>query len=132
MNAVMRALLAENLKSLRLSSMMKNLESELRQAQENSISYEEFLLNLSETEVQHRGENGRKRPIKEAGFPLFKPLETFDFDASPELDRRLIRELATGEYLEEKRNIIFMGKRKIGDRQDMLILIQRSLSPISS
>ena len=114
MNAAMRALLTENLKSLRLSSMMKNLENELRQAKENSIPYEEFLLNLSETEVRHRTENGRKRRIKEAGYPIFKPLETFDFEAVPELDRRLIRELATGEYLKEKRNIIFMGKSGAG------------------
>ncbi|WP_300672011.1 IS21-like element helper ATPase IstB [Desulfoluna sp.] len=112
--AAMHAILIENLKQLKLSSMTKNIESELRQARENGISYEEFLLNLSELEIHHRRENGRKRRVKEAMFPLFKPLETFDFTASPQLDRRLVRELATGEYLKEKRNIIFMGKSGTG------------------
>jgi len=50
----MHAILIENLKQLKLSSMTKNIESELRQARENGISYEEFLLNLSELEIHHR------------------------------------------------------------------------------
>ncbi|MBR9986635.1 MAG: IS21-like element helper ATPase IstB [Desulfosarcina sp.] len=114
MNAAMNAMLLDNLKLLSLSTMIQNLSAKLRQAKEGKIAYEEFLLNLTEIEVQVRRENGRKRRIKEAGFPLLKPLETFDFEAATDLDVRYIQELTTGEYIEEKRNVIFLGKSGTG------------------
>ena len=114
MNAGMKALLIENLKILRLSTMTRNLQSITRQAKQEKLSYEEFLLNLSEVEVQTRQENGRKRRLREAKFPILKPMETFKFDAAPELDVRLIKELSNCGYVPKKRNIIFVGKSGTG------------------
>ncbi len=114
MNAGMKALLIENLKSLKLSTMIRNLESHLRQAKQDMPGYDEFLLNLTEVEVQVRKENGRKRRLGEAKFPLQKPLETFDFEAATGLDARLIKELSSCEYAKKSRNVIFMGKSGTG------------------
>jgi DNA replication protein DnaC len=114
MNAGMKALLIENLKSLKLSTMIRNLESHLRQAKQDMPGYDEFLLNLTEVEVQVRKENGRKRRLGEAKFPLQKPLETFDFEAATGLDARLITELSSCEYAKKSRNVIFMGKSGTG------------------
>ena len=114
MNAGMKALLIENLKKLKLSTMLRDLESMIRQAKQESLSYEEFLLNLSEAEVQTRQENGRKRRLQEAKFPILKPMETFDFDAAPGLDIRLMKELANCDYAKKSRNIIFVGKSGAG------------------
>jgi len=61
MNAGMQALLMDNLKTLRLSTMIRNLEGHLRQARQAKLDYDEFLLNLADVEVQVRKENGRKR-----------------------------------------------------------------------
>ena len=114
MNAGMKALLNDNLKSLKLSTMIRNLQSHLRQAKQDKLDYDEFLLNLTEAEVQVRKENGRKRKLREAKFPLLKPLETFNFEAAPDLDARLIKELSSCEYVKKNRNIIFMGKSGTG------------------
>jgi len=114
MNAGMKALLTENLKSLKLSTMIRNLAGHLRQAKQDKLDYDEFLLNLTEVEVQVRKENGRKRRLREAKFPLIKPLETFDFGAAPQLDARLIKELSGCEYVQKPRNIIFLGKSGTG------------------
>ena len=114
MNAGMKALLIENLKSLKLSTMISNLASHLRQAKQDKLEYEEFLLNLTEAEVQVRKENGCKRRLREAKFPLIKPLETFDFGAAAQLDARLIKELSGCEYVDKSRNIIFLGKSGTG------------------
>jgi DNA replication protein DnaC len=114
MNAGMKALLIANLKKLKLSTMLRDLESMTRQANQESLSYEEFLLNLSEAEVQTRQENGRKRRLREAKFPILKPIETFDFDAAPGLDIRLMKELANCDYVKKSRNIIFVGKSGTG------------------
>jgi len=77
MNAGMKAMLTENMKSLRLSTMINNFENILRQSRESKLDYDEFLLNLTEVEIQVRKENGRKKRIREAAFPLLKPLEAF-------------------------------------------------------
>jgi DNA replication protein DnaC len=114
MNAGMKALLNDNLKSLKLSTMIRNLQSHLRQAKQDKLDYDEFLLNLTEDEVLVRKENGRKRRLREAKFPLLKPLETFNFEAAPDLDARLIKELSSCEYVKKNRNIIFMGKSGTG------------------
>ena len=114
MNAGMKALLMENLKKLKLSTMTRNLQSHLRQAKQDKLSYEEFLLNLTEVEVQVRKDNGRKRRLREAKYPLLKPLETFNFEAAPDLDARLIKELSNCDYVKKGRNIIFMGKSGTG------------------
>ena len=106
--------LIQNLKALKLSTMVRNLDSHLRQARENSMDYDEFLLGLTEIELQVRSENRFKRRMREAKFPLLKTFETFDFDATPDLDRRFIHELASGEYIREYRNIIFLGKSGTG------------------
>jgi DNA replication protein DnaC len=78
MNVGMKAVSMENLKILKLSAMKRDLDSHLRQASQDKLSYDEFLLNLTETEVLTRKENGYKRRLSEAKFPLIKPLETFD------------------------------------------------------
>lgn len=114
MNSAAMAVLVSNLRSLNLATMMKHLEGLLRQANQDKLSYEEFLLSLTDIEIQVRKENGRQRRIKDANFPLLKPLDTFDFEAAQELDARHIKELATGSYIKDSRNIIFLGKSGTG------------------
>ena len=114
MNAAMHAMLQENLQFLKMSTMLKNIEHIHRQALENKLGYIEFLLTLTQAEVQVRKENGRKRRIREASFPLHKPLDTFKFDAAPDLDPRFINDLANGSYIKKNKNIIFLGKSGTG------------------
>ena len=114
MSVTEEMVLLQNLKALNLPTMVRNLDSHLRQARENSVDYSEFLLGLTEVELQVRSDNRFKRRMREAKFPLLKTFETFDFDATPDLDRRFIHELASGEYISEYRNIIFLGKSGTG------------------
>ena len=114
MKPAVKVQLLSNLKFLKLSAMLAELEVCVRQASETSSGYGEFLLHLTEIEVGARLENGRKRRIKEAKFPLLKPIETFDFEATPDLDTRLIKELLDGQYIKEARNVIFLGRSGTG------------------
>jgi DNA replication protein DnaC len=106
--------LQANLKALNLSRVARNLEVLLRQAKEGGIDCDEFLLELTHAELQARAESRLNRRIKESKFPLLKPLETFDFDAVPDLDVRLFRELVQGEYIQQRRNVIFLGRSGTG------------------
>src|SRR6056297_3557312 len=115
MSRVADALLVQhNLKALNLTNMARNLEQQLRQARDGGIDYGQFLLELTELELRIRSENSEKRRLKEAKFPLLKPLEAFDFEVVPELDKRLVRDLAAGDYLKDRRNVILMGKSGAG------------------
>lgn len=106
--------LKANLKDLRLSSMTREIETSLRQASDTGIGYDEFLLDLTRTEIQIRAGNRLKRRIQEAKFPIVKPLETFDLQAVPDLDIRVFRELTSCEYIKEHRNVIFLGNSGTG------------------
>ena len=56
MNPGIDILVKENLKDLKLTTMLNQLEGHLREAQEKKQSYEEFLLNLTvdNTARKHR------------------------------------------------------------------------------
>lgn len=115
MSRVADALLVQhNLKALNLTNIARNLEQQLRQARDGGIDYGQFLLELTELELRVRSENSEKRRLKEAKFPLLKPLEAFNFEAVPELDKRLVRDLVAGDYLKDRRNVILMGKSGAG------------------
>jgi DNA replication protein DnaC len=114
MKAATEMVLTDNLKALNLSHMLRHLEPQLRQAREQGSDYGEFLLSLTEIELQLRGENRLKRRLREAKFPLLKTLETFDPQVAPGLDKRLLHKLASGEYVSQHRNVIFLGKSGTG------------------
>ena len=107
-------LLKENLRQLKLSNVLGQLEMFIRQARESGMDYGEFLLAVTEVELQMRVENRLKRRVREAKFPLLKTLESFDYNAAPGLDMRLVNELETGDYLREHRNIILFGSSGTG------------------
>jgi DNA replication protein DnaC len=106
--------LQANLKALNLTHMVRNLEGALRQARESGIGCDEFLLELTAAELQARADSRLARRTREAKFPLVKTLETFDPAAAPELDIRLLRDLAGGGYIRERRNVIFLGRSGAG------------------
>jgi DNA replication protein DnaC len=114
MKPAVKAQLLANLKFLKLAAVIANLEACIRQAREAGLDPSEFLLNITELEVAARMENGRKRRIREAKFPLLKPIESFKFEAAPGLDVRLIKHLLGGQYIKEARNVIFLGKSGAG------------------
>ena len=106
--------LKANLKDLRLSAMTREIEPNLRQAADSGLGHDEFLLDLTRLERESRAANRLKRRIREAKFPLLKPLETFDLEMVPELDLRLFRELTSCDFIKERRNVIFMGTSGTG------------------
>lgn len=69
---------------------------------------------MTSAELQARAENRLNRRIREAKFPLMKPVETFELNAVPDLDIRLFRELTGCSYIRERKNIIFLGRSGTG------------------
>jgi DNA replication protein DnaC len=114
MKPATEVLLSAHLKHLKLTAILRHYPPLARQARENGWDYEEFLVSLMESEIQARSDNRLKRRIRDARFPLMKTMESFDYDAAPDLDRRVIRDLMSGAYIQERKNIIFVGKTGTG------------------
>jgi hypothetical protein len=52
--------------------------------------------------------------ISAARFPTVKSLDSFDFKAIPSLNKALVLELASGEYIERRENVIALGPSGTG------------------
>jgi len=52
--------------------------------------------------------------VSMARFPFQKTLDAFDFKFQPSIDPKVIRELATGRYLETGDNVLLLGPPGVG------------------
>lgn len=100
--------------TLRLPSIARDAERLSKEAVRQGQTPLEYLITLLETEVSERTDRRAERRVKEAGFPLVKTLEGFDFRRAPHLPEALIRDLATGGFLEEAEPVILLGEPGTG------------------
>lgn len=102
------------LEQLGLGVARAQLDQAAQQASAKQWSYSHFLGYLLEAEMTYRHERAVKLNLQFAHLPYQKIQEHFDFSAQPSLDRRLIEELATGRFLSEGRNVVFLGPPGVG------------------
>jgi len=102
------------LKTLSLHQITEIYQNESENAAKAKLSYQDFLLRLLEQQVLTKIDRSINRRIQIAGFPSIKRLEEFDFSYQPQLDEKLIRELTNLNFLEEAKNIIFLGPPGVG------------------
>lgn len=106
--------LRERLAYLKLSTAAEQLPGELDRALKEQLSATEVLESLLGAEVaQTRARRERSR-LRFARYPVIKTLAEFDFDFQPHLDRKLIAELSTLRFVEERRNVILLGPPGVG------------------
>lgn len=94
--------------------MVNALELRIKQAQEDSLGYAEFLGMLLEDEVNRRADNKRMKLYKKAKLPFEKGIEDFDFTFQPSIKKQEILELATCRFIEKRANLIFIGQPGTG------------------
>jgi DNA replication protein DnaC len=100
-------------KQLKLPSFGE-YQSLARDASESHWGYEEFLVELLKTELEHRQANQKQRLIRAARFPLIKTLDCFDFANLKNIDPVVVWDLSGNEYLRRRENIIFIGNPGTG------------------
>jgi DNA replication protein DnaC len=106
--------LREHLAYLKLSAVAEQLAADLEAAERDKPSYTRFLHDLLDVEVTATEQRRLDGRLRFASFPGHKTLEQFDFDAQPSLDRRLVDELATLRFVEEKANVLLIGPPGVG------------------
>ena len=106
--------LTQKLKYLRLSAIGQSLHTHNQYALEHKLSYIEFVELLIEDECANRKSNAYRQRLLKSKLSEQKTLDNYNFAFQPELDKRLIQELASCRFIDENKNIIFMGKPGVG------------------
>ena len=114
MMAVNKMLLETYLKKLKMPQATKVYESMAREAADNNLEYEEYLLGVLEQEIHQRENNRIQRGIRQANFPVIKTLENFDFKVIPSLNKPKVLKLMQGNYIQKKENVILVGSSGVG------------------
>src|SRR2546426_630395 len=98
------------LRQLRLSGMAAGLEPRLLQAQTDTLAPIDFLSTLVSDELLRRQDRLLDRRLKQAAFrDAGKTLDAFDFDFNKKMNRRLVFELATGRFVAQHEDGLFLG-----------------------
>jgi hypothetical protein len=73
-----RPALIRQLKDLRLLTVRECYEDTARRAERETLSYEQYLLEVITRECEQRGKSRVQRLLKDSGLPLEKSLQNFD------------------------------------------------------
>ena len=102
-------LLKHHLKQLKLPTVLAEYEKQAHECAQAGVDHVRYLLRLAELELIERERRMVDRRIRAAKFPAVKSLDSFDFTAIPSLNKMLVTELARGEYIVRRENIIALG-----------------------
>ena len=92
--------LLPKLKELKLSGMADSLEARSELARKQGLCPAEFLALLLDDEIERRRNARIARMEKVAGFERLRFLNQFDFAAIPSLDRSIVLEMASCQFIE--------------------------------
>jgi DNA replication protein DnaC len=97
------------LRQLRLSGMLQSLDVRLQEAAGHTLTHAEFLEVVLQDELLVRKERQRQRYVKAAQFREIKTLEDFDWQFNPSVKKKQIYDLASGRFIRENRDCLFLG-----------------------
>ena len=104
-----RAALLEDLKELHLPAMRECFEETARRAEKETLSYEQYLLELAERECEARQRNRIAKLLRESGLPREKTLANFELKRLPTKVGRQLKVLLEGSFLDGKENLLIFG-----------------------
>lgn len=110
----MRNTLAPLLTKLRLSGMSQSLEVRLHEAASTGLTHLEFFELMLQDELNIRGDRQIERRIKQANFRDVRRLEDFDFTFNKSIKKSTVFELATGRFVRERRDVLWLGPPGLG------------------
>lgn len=123
-----RSALVENLKELHLPAMRGCFEETARRAEKETLSYEQYLLELAERECEQRRHNRIGKLLKESGLPLEKSLANFDSKRLPAKISRQMKMLLEGDFLNRKENLLIFGNPGAGKSHLLCAIAQELIS----
>jgi DNA replication protein DnaC len=106
--------LVQALKQLRLSGLLESLDVRLQEAAGHALNHAEFLELVLQDELVVRADRTFRRRLKAAGFREHKTLEDFDWSFNPAVKKKQVYDLATGQFIRERRDLLWIGPPGVG------------------
>jgi len=97
------------LERMKMEHLLAQLDGVCEQAAKGDLDFKGFLARALETEWHGRYQRGVEGRLKQARLPWIKTLDQFDFDFQPSIDRKVVRELAGGSFIERAHNVVLLG-----------------------
>jgi DNA replication protein DnaC len=110
----MNEALQNALRKLRLSGLASSLEVRLQEAAGNRLSHAEFLELILQDELTVRQQRLIERRTRIAAFRDQRTLDDFDWHFNSSIKRKEIYDLATGQFLQEARDVLLVGPPGVG------------------
>ena len=104
-----RRRLAEYLKELHLPAFRSSYEELARQAQQEGLSYEQYLLGLAQRECQERRNHRVERLLRQSRLPLEKSWPALDLKRLPAKVVQQARTLLEGSFVDRRENVLVFG-----------------------
>ncbi len=105
---------AEKLKKMRLPGMAEAFLNQLSQPSNTTMSFEEKLGLLVDYEWTHRQNRKLERMLKKASFKISACMEDIDYHHPRELDRKVMENLSTCQWILSAQNVIITGPTGTG------------------
>jgi DNA replication protein DnaC len=100
---------------LRIPITPEVLDAALLRAEKEALPHLDFLDLVLGDQADKRQERSIARRIRDAHFAEIKALESFDWNFNKKaIDRQQIEQLATGEFIERRTNLIIIGQSGVG------------------
>jgi len=109
-----RTALMENLKALHLPAMRECFEQAAQQAEKETLSYEQYLLQLTQRECESRRRNRIAVLLRDSGLPQEKTMANFNLKRLPVKAARQLKALVDGSFLDRKENLLVFGNPGAG------------------
>ena len=106
--------LKTKLRQLKLAGIARNLEQRNEYALAEKLSYIDFLELIIEDEYANRQANSYKKRLSSSRLSQQKELQQYDFTYQPELDKKLILDLASCRFINKQENVVLMGSPGVG------------------
>ncbi len=97
------------LRQLRLGGMASVLETRIQQAQAEPMAPIDLISCLISDELSRRSDRLLERRRKAAGFRNLHTLDNFDFNFNKKMNRSLIFDLATANFIARHEDALFLG-----------------------
>ena len=104
----------EKMTTLGLTGMMHALEQQSQLQEINTLSFEDRLALLIDAECSERDTTQFAKRLKAAKLRDKACIEDIDFKPDRGIDKRLIAQLADGQWLKDHRNVLITGKTGVG------------------
>ena len=107
-------MLTERLRELQLPTFRESFEEVAQRAQQETLSYQQYLLELAQLECATRRQNRIERHLRLSRLPLEKDLASFQMKRLPAKVARQFRILLEGTFVDRRENILAFGKSGSG------------------